>query len=209
VARRAAAVADPVTTPTTETPPAPVKGGKGKGGLGKKLGPLPVWGWALIVAGGVAAWVYYKRKQSGTATSAGQAGQTCTDSNGNPGVTDAEGNCITATTETAASGPGSPCTDASGNAGVIGPDGQTCDTSGAGTGTPGGGGDAALMAQIKALQGAQSKEAKTLRDLQTDVGEPKSKPTDHDKKPDRDKPRHRDVDHRGVRPRNPPVRRTR
>src|ERR1700722_5886284 len=53
-----------------EAPPKPA--GKGIGAkLGKKLGPLPVWGWALVgVVGAVVAYRWYAAKQAASSAAA-------------------------------------------------------------------------------------------------------------------------------------------
>jgi len=72
------------------TPPQP--------GKGKKVS----WKW-WAVGGGIAVlaglgWYLYKRNSSSSSTAAGTA---CTDANGNPGTTDANGNCISTSTASA------------------------------------------------------------------------------------------------------------
>jgi hypothetical protein len=64
------------------TPPPPAN----SGGMNKKIGPLPVWMWAVIGGGGLAAFMYLRSKNSKSATSSGAA--TCA-----TGVTDSQGNC--------------------------------------------------------------------------------------------------------------------
>jgi len=58
-----------------EAPPKPA--GKGIGAkLGKKLGPLPVWGWALVgVVGAVVAYRWYQAKQAAAAGGAASASE--------------------------------------------------------------------------------------------------------------------------------------
>jgi LysM repeat protein len=60
--------------------PAVVK--KAEGALTRKVGPLPAWGWLLIVVGG--AWGYYlwKKRTSGTTAAATVATPNTTDSSG-------------------------------------------------------------------------------------------------------------------------------
>lgn len=48
---------------------------KPKGGLGKKVGPLPAWGWGLIILA-VLAWFLFFRKSNGGTTATSGAGDT-------------------------------------------------------------------------------------------------------------------------------------
>lgn len=76
MAARTPAVGHPLTTPATaETRPA----AKGKSGLSKKAGPLPVWGWVALVAGGGLAWWYWRKKQAAAAASTTAASATAAD----------------------------------------------------------------------------------------------------------------------------------
>lgn len=47
----------------------------GRGGLGltKKVGPLPAWGWGLIVLAVLAYFLFFRRSNSGTSATVGQA----------------------------------------------------------------------------------------------------------------------------------------
>jgi hypothetical protein len=74
----------------------PAKGGKGAG-LKRKVGPLPLWAWALIAAG--AGWYLWRKLGSG------QAAQATTQAGGSSGSTD-QGNVPTAGTSGDTSGAG-------------------------------------------------------------------------------------------------------
>jgi len=60
------------------TPEAPPKAGGKLGFWGKKFGPLPAWGWALILLGGGLAFLYWKNKNSSASTGAASADQSAT-----------------------------------------------------------------------------------------------------------------------------------
>lgn len=62
MAARAAAMGQPVTTPA-ETRPAPARGA----GPQRKVGPLPLWAWAAIGIGGIAAVLYWRRRNAAPA----------------------------------------------------------------------------------------------------------------------------------------------
>lgn len=48
---------------------------KPKGGLGKKIGPLPAWGWGLIVFAVLAWFLFFRRSNKGTTAGAVDSGQ--------------------------------------------------------------------------------------------------------------------------------------
>lgn len=52
---------------STPAPPAPRSSG---GGLGRKIGPLPLWGWAAIIGVLVLIYAYYKKSNSATSSTA-------------------------------------------------------------------------------------------------------------------------------------------
>lgn len=47
--------------------PQPGEGRSSGGGIGRKIGPLPLWGWAVIVGVLVLVYAYYKKSKSTTA----------------------------------------------------------------------------------------------------------------------------------------------
>lgn len=48
---------------------------KPKGGLGKKIGPLPAWGWGLIVFAVLAWFLFFRKSNKGTTAGVVQSGQ--------------------------------------------------------------------------------------------------------------------------------------
>ena len=132
-------MSEPTADPAA--PPAPPKG-KGKG-LPKKIAGLPT---PVVLGGAVFAVVLgflFLRKKSSSGTAA--AGAPCTDADGNPGATDASGNCIGVAGATAqgTDQSGEPCQDANGNPGMTDALGNCISTGGmsqaAGSGTSSGG----------------------------------------------------------------------
>jgi hypothetical protein len=61
----------PVSAPAAP----PKKAASGKG-LTKKVGPLPVWGWAVLGLGGAVAYLWWRSRKSGSASSATTASTT-------------------------------------------------------------------------------------------------------------------------------------
>jgi hypothetical protein len=135
----------------TSQPAAPPPARKGKG-LPKKIAGVPtpvVLGAGALVL--TLAYLFFRKKSSPAAG----AGQPCTDADGNPGATDASGNCIGVAGATAqgTDQSGEPCQDANGNPGMTdalgncistgglsqsaGSGGDSGGTSGGGTGTVG------------------------------------------------------------------------
>lgn len=55
----------------SESMPESGGGGGGATGLTKKIGPLPMWGWMLIIGVVAIAFSYYKKSKSTTSTSSG------------------------------------------------------------------------------------------------------------------------------------------
>jgi hypothetical protein len=54
----------------TDAPGTPASSGGGKLGVWKKkIGGMPMWAWALILIGGILAYLYYRNQQSGSSTS--------------------------------------------------------------------------------------------------------------------------------------------
>lgn len=47
-------------------------------GLGRKVGPLPIWGWAVLLIGGVALFLYIRSRSSGTVADNNGAGLSST-----------------------------------------------------------------------------------------------------------------------------------
>lgn len=52
----------------TIAPPAPAPAPAKGGGLSRKLGPLPVWAWVALAAGGGIVYFLWKRKSAASAT---------------------------------------------------------------------------------------------------------------------------------------------
>ena len=48
----------------------------GKGGLGKKIGPLPAWGWGLIVLAVLGYFLFFRKPNAGTVAGVVSTGQT-------------------------------------------------------------------------------------------------------------------------------------
>jgi hypothetical protein len=59
-----------------EPTPKPKPGKGAKGGLGKKVGPLPAWGWGLIVLAVLGYFLFFRRSNSGTVAGVVSTGQT-------------------------------------------------------------------------------------------------------------------------------------
>lgn len=64
-----------MTAPTTETAPAPARRGAGPQ---RKLGPLPLWGWAVLGVAAVAGVIIWRRSRSTAATAAATPTSTTT-----------------------------------------------------------------------------------------------------------------------------------
>jgi len=54
-----------------QAPEAPARPARRENVFTRKIGPLPMWGWLLIVGGGIGAWALYSRKQAGQTTATG------------------------------------------------------------------------------------------------------------------------------------------
>jgi hypothetical protein len=55
----------------TDAPGTPAKSGGGKLGVwAKKYGPLPLWGWALLLVGAILAYLYWKNRNSSATSTA-------------------------------------------------------------------------------------------------------------------------------------------
>lgn len=117
--------------------PTPSPGGGGKNFLKKDIGPLPLWGWALVLAGGIVLALYITKKNplaalSGTGTTTDTAASTLAGQSGNGTVPTTYNNPVggatgttTTTTDTGttgtSTGPGTRYTIRSSQASTGGP----------------------------------------------------------------------------------------
>lgn len=139
--------------------------GGGSGFLTKKVGPLPVWGWAVVV---VAVWWFFLRKKTATTTSATSSTgvttytaptetvtyPTGTTYSGPVGYGPGTGGFTPTGKRTTATAPSSPVTTS-----PTGTTGTKITTPGTSTATPGGGNAGLLGTALSAPIGTQSQTA--------------------------------------------------